>query len=160
MTAAAIAAGILLSWASAQPHANAAAEGEGPNPAQANVHMTSAQATAKFPKPDVARFRTLIRGMDADLVKGDQAGLNSAVDAYEKAWDDDQAKLEKLDGKAWGFIDSQNDALFTSVRGTKDPAAEKKAVQALLKTLGLSHKGRPRGYPGNATSLDRPPKVP
>jgi hypothetical protein len=136
MTAAAIAAGILLSWASAQPHANAAAEGEGPNPAQANVHMTSAQATAKFPTPDVARFRTLIRGMDADLVKGDQAGLNSAVDAYEKAWDDDQAKLEKLDGKAWGFIDSQNDALFTSVRGTKDPAAEKKAVQALLKTLG------------------------
>jgi uncharacterized membrane-anchored protein len=134
MTAAAIAAGILLSWASAQPHANAAAEG--PNPAQANVHMTSAQATAKFPKPDVARFRTLIRSMDADLAKGDQAGLNGAVDAYEKAWDDGQPKLEKLDGKAWAFIDSQNDALFTSVRGTKDPAAEKKAVQALLKTLG------------------------
>ncbi|HEY0618347.1 MAG TPA: hypothetical protein VGD15_12180 [Kribbella sp.] len=134
MTAAAIAAGILLSWASAQPHANAAAEG--PNPAQANVHMTSAQATGKFPKPDVARFRTLIRSMDADLAKGDQAGLNGAVDAYEKAWDDGQPKLEKLDGKAWAFIDSQNDALFTSVRGTKDPAAEKKAVQALLKTLG------------------------
>ena len=136
MTAAAIAAGILLNWASAQPHANAAAEGEGPNPAEANVHLTSKQATAHFPKADVARFRTLVRGMDADLVKGDQAGLNSAVDAYEKAWDDDQTKLEPLDGKAWAFIDSQNDALFTSVRDTKDPAAEKQAVQALLKTLG------------------------
>jgi uncharacterized membrane-anchored protein len=136
MTAAAIATGILLNWASAQPHANAAAEGEGPNPAAANLHLTSEQATSHFPAADVTQFRTLVSGMDADLVKGDQAGLNGTVDAYEKAWDDDQGKLQPLDGKAWDFIDSQNDALFTSVRETKDPAAEKKAVQALLKTLG------------------------
>jgi hypothetical protein len=74
--------------------------------------------------------------MDADLVKGDQAGLNRAVDAYETAWDDDEAKLKPLDGKGWGFIDSQNDALFTSVRDTKNPAVEKQSVEALLKTLG------------------------
>jgi uncharacterized membrane-anchored protein len=136
MLAAAVAAGILLNWASAQPHANAAAEKEGPNTAAANTHMTSAEATAHFPKSDVAQFRTLITGMNADLTKGDQGALSNKVDAYEKAWDDDQGKLEPLDGKAWNYIDSQNDALFTSVRDTKDPAAEKQAIQALLTTLG------------------------
>ncbi|WP_246486984.1 hypothetical protein [Kribbella qitaiheensis] len=74
--------------------------------------------------------------MDADLVKSDQTGLNNAVDAYEKAWDDDEDTLKPLDGKAWDFIDSQNDALFTSVRKTKNPTTEKQAVQALQKTLG------------------------
>lgn len=136
MTAAAVAAGILLNWASAQPHANAAAESEGPNPAEANVHMTAHQATSHFPKADVARFRTLVGGMNTDLAKGDQAALNSSVNDYEKAWDNDESKLKPLDGKAWDFIDSQNDALFSSVRDTKDPTAEKQAVQALLKTLG------------------------
>jgi uncharacterized membrane-anchored protein len=136
MTAAAVAAGILLNWASAQPHANAAAEGEGPNPAAANVHLSSEQATGHFPKTDVAQFRALVHGMSADLAKGDQGALNNAVNAYEKAWDDDQDKLQPLDGKAWDFIDSQNDALFTSVRDTKDPAAEKKAIDALVTTLG------------------------
>jgi uncharacterized membrane-anchored protein len=136
MVAATVAAGILLNWASAQPHANAAAEGEGPNPAEKNVHMTAAEATAHFPKTDVAQFRTLVTSMSADLTKGDQAGLNTAVDAYEKAWDDDESKLKPLDGKAWDYIDSQNDALFTSVRETKNPAAQKQAVRALLTTLG------------------------
>lgn len=136
MTAAAVAAGILLSWASAQPHANAAAENEGPNPAEANVHLTAQQATAHIPKTDVAQFRTLVSTMNTDLTRGDQAGLNSAVNAYEKAWDDDETKLKPLDGKAWDYIDSQNDALFTSVRETKKPAAEQQAIQALLKTLG------------------------
>ncbi|MDX6264066.1 MAG: hypothetical protein QOH84_5754 [Kribbellaceae bacterium] len=135
MAVAAIAAGSLLSWASAQPHTNAAAENEGPNPA-ANANLTPEQSTAAFPKADVTQFRTLVSSMDADLAKGDQSALNTAVDSYEKAWDDDQPKLEKLDKKAWGFIDSQNDAVFTSVRETKNPAAEKQAVQTLLKTLG------------------------
>jgi uncharacterized membrane-anchored protein len=135
MAVAAIAAGSLLSWASAQPHTNAAAEKEGPNPA-ANANLTPQQSTAAFPKADVAQFRTLVSSMDTALAKGDQSALNSAVDSYEKAWDDDQPKLEKLDKKAWGFIDSKNDAIFTSVRETKNPTAEKQAVQALLKTLG------------------------
>ncbi|TDW22637.1 COG4705 family protein [Kribbella kalugense] len=136
MAAATIAAGILLNWASAQPHANAAAEGEGPNPAEANVHMSSAEATAHFPKADVTQFRTLVGTMNADLGKGDQAGLNTAVNAYETAWDDDESTLKPLDGRAWDYIDSQNDALFSSVRDTKDPTAEKQAIQALLTTLG------------------------
>jgi uncharacterized membrane-anchored protein len=136
MAAATIAAGVLLNWASAQPHTNAAAEGEGPNPAAKNLHLTSEQATAHFPAADVAQFRTLVQGMDTDLAKGDQAALTTAVNDYEKAWDDDQDKLQPLDGKAWDFIDGQNDALFTSVRGSKDAAAEKEAVAALLKTLG------------------------
>ncbi|MEV6413629.1 hypothetical protein [Kribbella sp. NPDC051718] len=135
MAIAAIAAGALLSWASAQPHTNAAAEKEGPNPA-ANAHLTPEQSTAAFPKADVAQFRTLVSSMDTALAKGDQPALNIAVDSYEKAWDDDQPKLEKLDKKAWGFIDSQNDAVFTSVRETKNPDTEKAAIQTLLKTLG------------------------
>ncbi len=136
MAASAIAAGVLLNWASAQPHANAAAENEGPNPAEAGVHLTSEQATAHFPKTDVAQFRTLVHSMNTDLAKGDQAALNTSVTAYEKAWDDDEDKLKPLDQKAWNYIDSQNDALFTSVRDTKDPAAEKAAIQALQTTLG------------------------
>ncbi|GAA0947076.1 hypothetical protein GCM10009554_43600 [Kribbella koreensis] len=135
MAVAAIAAGSLLSWASAQPHTNAAAEKEGPNPA-ANANLTPAQSTANFPKEDVTQFRSIVASMDAALAKNDQSALNTAVDSYEKAWDDDQPKLEKLDKKAWGFIDSQNDAVFTSVRETKNPDTEKKAVQTLLKTLG------------------------
>ncbi|GAA2823682.1 COG4705 family protein [Kribbella solani] len=136
MAASAIAAGILLNWASAQPHANAAAENEGPNPAEANVHLTSQQATSHFPKAEVARFRTLVTGMNTDVAKNDQAALNTKVNAYEKAWDDDEEKLKPLDQKAWTYIDSQNDGLFSSVRETKDPAAEKKAVAILLKTFG------------------------
>ncbi|MEU0090034.1 hypothetical protein [Kribbella sp. NPDC006257] len=136
MTAATIAAGILLNWASAQPHTNAAAEGEGPTPAAANLHLTSEQAISHFPPADVAHFRTMVAGMSTDLAKGDQAALNDAVDAYEQAWDDDESKLKPLDGKAWDFIDSQNDALFSSVREAKDPSAEKQAVQAIQKTLG------------------------
>ncbi|WP_344239658.1 hypothetical protein [Kribbella hippodromi] len=136
MAASAIAAGILLNWASAQPHANAAAENEGPNPAEANVHLTSQQATAHFPKSEVAQFRTLVAGMNTDAAKNDQAALNSKVNAYEKAWDDDEEKLKPLDQKAWTYIDSQNDGLFSSVRETKDPAAEKKAIAILLKTFG------------------------
>ncbi|HZX09111.1 hypothetical protein [Kribbella sp.] len=136
MAGAAIAAGVLLNWASAQPHANAAAEGEGPNPAAANLHLSSKQALAHFPGADVRHFRTLVKGMDTALGKGDQASLNAHVDAYEKAWDDDQAKLQPLDGKAWTFIDAQNDGLFTSVREKKDPTAEKAAIAALLKTFG------------------------
>ncbi|GAA0928715.1 hypothetical protein GCM10009554_10530 [Kribbella koreensis] len=135
MAVATIAAGSLLSWASAQPHTNAAAEKEGPNPA-ANANLTPAQSTANFPKEDVAQFRALVAGMDTALTKNDQSALNTAVDSYEKAWDDDQPKLEKLDKKAWGFIDGQNDAVFTSVRETKNPDAEKQAVRTLLKTLG------------------------
>ncbi len=136
MLVAAIATGVLLNWANAQPHANAAAESEGPNPAEANVHMTSSQATAHFPKADVATFRRLVRNMKTDVAQGDQAALNKAVNDYEKAWDDDEEKLKPLDGKAWDYIDSQNDGVFSSVRETKDPAAEKKAVATLLKTLG------------------------
>ncbi|MGC4939870.1 hypothetical protein [Kribbella sp. DT2] len=135
MAASAVAAGVLLSWASAQPHANVAAEKEGPNPG-ANVKLSPAEAVAHFPATDVARYRTLVRAMQADLTKNDQGALNGAVDDYEKAWDDDQSKLEPLDEKAWSFIDNQNDALFTSVRDSKDPETEKQAVDALLKTLG------------------------
>ncbi|MFF0341580.1 hypothetical protein [Kribbella sp. NPDC004875] len=135
MLASAVAAAVLLNWASAQPHANAAAENEGPNPG-AKIHLTSAQAVAHFPKTDVARYRTLVRSMRSDLAKSDQGALNGAVNAYEKAWDDDQDKLEPLDKKAWAFIDNQNDDLFTSVRETKNAAAEKQAIDALLKTLG------------------------
>jgi uncharacterized membrane-anchored protein len=135
MATATIAAGVLLNWASAQPHANLAAEKEGPNPA-ANANLSPEQATANLPQADITRFRTLVSGMDADLTKGDQGALNSAVDTYEKAWDDDQPNLEPLDGKAWGFIDGESDALFTAVRDTKDPAAEKRAIQTLLTSLG------------------------
>jgi uncharacterized membrane-anchored protein len=134
MAASAIAAGVLLNWASAQPHANAAAEGEGPNPG-ANVHLTPAEAVAHFPKPDVANFRTLVQSMQTDLTANNQGALNGAVDAYEKAWDDDQDKLQPLDGKAWSFIDAQNDALFTAVRETKQQPAEQQAIADLLKTL-------------------------
>ncbi|MFF1819586.1 hypothetical protein ACFVWG_19960 [Kribbella sp. NPDC058245] len=133
MAAATIATAVLLNWASAQPHANAAAEKEGP---ATNVHLSPAEAVAHFPATDIAQFRTLVKGMNDDLAKNDQPALNSAVDAYEKAWDDDQDKLQPLDGTAWDFIDGQNDGLFTAVRDNKDPAAEKTAVQALLKTLG------------------------
>ena len=135
MTAATIAAGILLNWASAQPHANAAAEGEGPNPAEANVHLTSQQATSHFPAADVAGFRTLVRGMDADLVKGDQARLNTAVDAYEKAGTTTRPSSSRSTGRP-GTSSTARTTLFTSVRDSKDPAAEKQAIQALAKTMG------------------------
>lgn len=135
MAASAIAAGVLLNWASAQPHANAAAEGDGPNPAS-GIHLSSQQALAHFPGADVRQFRTLVKTMDVALAKGDQAALNQGVNAYEKAWDDDQDKLKPLDGTAWDFIDGQNDALFTAVREKKDPTAEKAAITALLTTLG------------------------
>jgi uncharacterized membrane-anchored protein len=135
MAAATLGAGVLLNWASGQPHANAAAEGEGTAP-KSNVHLSSKQALAHFPAADVANFRALVQGMSTDVAQGDQGTLNKNVNAYEKAWDDDQDKLQPLDGKAWDFIDGQNDALFTSVREQKDPTAEKTAIAALLKTFG------------------------
>ena len=135
MTAAAVATGFLLNWASAQPHANAldAEEGKGNDP---SVHLTAAQATAHFPAADVTNFRTISQDTLNKLDAGDQAGATTRITDLETAWDDAQSTLEAKDATAWHFLDGEIDDVLTSLRaGNPDPATEQQALTTLIASL-------------------------
>jgi len=135
MTVAAVATGFLLSWASAQPHADALGEEEGSAPTS-DVQLTPAQATGHFPAADVTSFRTIAQDTLDKLTAGDQAGATARIADLETAWDDDEASLKPKDGTAWTYLDGEIDQVLTSLRDPNpDPATEKQALTALLTTL-------------------------
>jgi uncharacterized membrane-anchored protein len=135
MAVAAVATGFLLNWAAAQPHANALSEEEGAAPAPTE-RLTPQQASAHFPSADVAHFRSIASAMRASLQAGDQSAVTSGADQLEQAWDDDEDALKPMDGTAWTYLDSLNDAVLTSVRETKDARAETQALDSLITALG------------------------
>jgi uncharacterized membrane-anchored protein len=127
-----VAAGALLTWANAQPHA-APPGAEGP---AVIVPIAAGQASAHFPATDVTNFRTITQGMLTKVQTGDQAGATSGAKQLETAWDDAQPKLEAMDGTTWTAIDGRIDAVLTSIRdGNPDPATETQTLGDLLSAL-------------------------
>lgn len=129
---AAVATALLLHHTSGLPHAGLAAEG----PAVSTAQLTPAQAQAKFPPADIAGLKAISAQLQARIVAKDQAGARTGAKDLETTWDQDQPKLEPLDETAWTFYDAEIDQVLTSVRASSpDPAAEKKAVDALVTSL-------------------------
>lgn len=134
---AAIAAGALLFHTSQQPHANLLAEGEGGGSAANNIHLTPAQAVAHFPAADVTDLKAIVDDTLTKLNAGDQSGATARIKDLETTWDDDQPKLEPMDGKAWTFLDGQIDDALTALRAANpDTTAEKDALTTLSTSLG------------------------
>jgi uncharacterized membrane-anchored protein len=132
----AIAAGALLTWASAQPHAAPAAESESGPPA-ATGSLAPGQALATFPPTEITTFRTITADTLAKVTAGDQAAAVTRIKDLETAWDDDQSTLEPMDSQAWSVLDGQIDAVLKAIRSSNpDPKTEKDALNVLLTNLG------------------------
>ncbi len=133
---AAVLAGLLLHHQSQQPHAALASEGEGGG-SSSSVQLSPAQATAHFPAADVAALRRSVQEVDVSVTSGDPAGAGAAATGLERRWDDDQSRLQALDGRAWTFLDGQIDDVLSAVRAKHpDVQAEQEAVTALRTSLG------------------------
>lgn len=133
--AVAVATGVLLSWAAAQPHAQAASS-EAETPAS-SAQLTPQQATAHFPAADIGRLRTVTHDTLTKVNAGDQAGATARVKDLETAWDDDQPTLQPLDGSAWTFLDGRIDKVLTAVRASAPATStEQAALSDLLTSLG------------------------
>lgn len=131
----AVATGVLLGWAAAQPHANAASE-ENPAPAP-SVELAPGQATAHFPPGEVGKLRTNTQDTLARIQAGDHAGATKRIKDLETTWDDDQSTLEPLDETGWSSLDGQIDAALTAVRASHpDPKSEQAALTSVLTSLG------------------------
>ncbi|TPG35128.1 COG4705 family protein [Mycolicibacterium hodleri] len=130
----AVAAGALLGYANAQPHATASAESESGPAVQAP--LAAGQASAHFPAQDVANFRTITQGILTKVRAGDQAGAMAGAKSLETAWDEGQSKLQAVDGTTWTAIDGRIDAVLTAIRDANpDPAAEEQTLTGLLNAL-------------------------
>ncbi|BBZ30164.1 hypothetical protein MMAD_44590 [Mycolicibacterium madagascariense] len=128
----AVAAGALLAWAHAQPHA-APPGAEGP---AVITPIAAGQASAHFPAADVATLRTLAEGMSANVRAGDQAAARAGATRIETFWDDAQPRLQALDATTWTGIDGRIDAVLTSIRDANpDPATETRALDDLRSAL-------------------------
>lgn len=126
-------AGVLV-WASAQPHAAAAAGEEGP--ATTATLAPGQSATAGFPASDVAKLGTISQDILDKVKAGDQAGAVARATDLETAWDAAQPTLQPLNPTGWSALDGRIDAVLTSVRAASpDSAAETDAVTALLQGL-------------------------
>src|SRR5262249_53496396 len=134
-TVVAVAAGMLLAWAAARPHAVLASE-EDDAPAT-TVQLPPNQATSHFPPAEIGKLHTITQAPLVKLQAGDQAGATSRIKDLETAWDDDQPALQPLDDTAWHYLDGQIDTALTALREVHpDAAAEHAALTTLLKSLG------------------------
>jgi uncharacterized membrane-anchored protein len=132
----AVATAVLLSWASAQPHASTAVEVES-GAAAALGSLAPGQALATFPPAEIAMFRTITADTLAKVRAGDQAGATTRITDLETAWDARQSQLEAMDSGAWTILDGHIDVVLEALRAkTPDPATEKQALDTLLANLG------------------------
>lgn len=138
----AILVGVLLGWASGQPHATPAADAESdPVPASApqtpGQAVSPGQAVAHFPPAEVANFRTITRDTLGLVQGGKQTDAKARIKDLETAWDKDQDTLQPLDQTGWTAVDGRIDKVLKALRSTHpDPATETQALDALLTTLG------------------------
>ncbi|CAM2764510.1 hypothetical protein [Skermania piniformis] len=130
----AVATGLLLGWAAAQPHdAGSGTEETGGSAAPA---LAPGAATARFPADTVASFRAITTDILDRVRSGDQAGARARITDLETAWDDAQPRLQPLDEAGWGAVDQRIDAALTAVRANPpDSTAEIGALTALSSTL-------------------------
>lgn len=124
---------VVLTWANAQPHAAPSAESEGGPSAAAPL---APGAVTHFPAANVANYRAISSDTLALVQAGDQAGAKTRIKDLETAWDDDQPKLEAIDGDTWTAIDGRIDAVLEAIRSSNpDPATETQTLTDLLTAL-------------------------
>ncbi|MGV9638064.1 COG4705 family protein [Nocardia rhamnosiphila] len=124
----------LLTWASARPHADTAAEEtHAQNTAAA---PTPGQATTHFPRSEVDRIRAVVQNTLHQVQAGDQGEAIVRVGELETLWDRDENTLRPLDESSWLFLDGQIDTALETIRAdTPDVSAETETLTALLTTL-------------------------
>ncbi|WP_346343420.1 hypothetical protein [Rhodococcus sp. MS16] len=133
--AVAVAAGVLLIWASTQPHETSATEEE-TGTASITTTLTPGQVSAHFPAADVTDFRTITQDTLTKVHAGDHTGAVARIKDLETAWDDDEASLRPLDETAWVVLDGRIDSALKAVRAnTPDSATETQTLTALLNEL-------------------------
>ncbi|MFF3567804.1 hypothetical protein ACFYXQ_08455 [Nocardia jiangxiensis] len=130
----AIAAGALLFWASAQPHAAASGNEEA---APAAASTAPAPAHAHFPPTEIATFRTITSDTLTLIQTGHHGAAKSRIKDLETAWDRDQNTLQPMDGRSRTIIDGRIDDALHAVRAdTPDQTTEIRTLTDLLTTLG------------------------
>ncbi|KAA0101012.1 hypothetical protein CIW49_05705 [Mycolicibacterium sp. P1-18] len=132
----AVATGALLVWAAGQPHSTAAASEEESGASAPATLAPGRSATVMFPPADVSNFRSITQDTLAKVHSGDQAGATARITDLETAWDDDQERLQPLDGAGWNVLDGRIDEVLHAVRSDHpDPPTETRALTALLTAL-------------------------
>jgi uncharacterized membrane-anchored protein len=133
--AVAVATGVLLVWAAAQPHAPAGAGREEASPSSVSGTL-QAQAGTAFPPAEMAKFRVIAQDTLARVQAGDQGGAVNRVKNLETAWDHDQATLQPMNSTAWSILDGQIDAVLKALRASNpDRTAQTQALTTLLANL-------------------------
>ncbi|MFX0578926.1 hypothetical protein [Nocardia nepalensis] len=128
-------AGVVLVWASAQPHSTASANDEEAAPASATI--TPGQATAHFPPSEIAKFRTITQDTLTKVQAGQHNEAKTRIKDLETAWDQDQDTLQPMDEAAWDVLDGQIDNALKALRASRpDPATETRTLTTLLTSLG------------------------
>lgn len=140
MVAAAVATVSLLTWTNAQPHTSALGE-EGPAPscggAPLDQDQAARQVSADFPADALRSYRAILTDTRSLAAGGDVQGAQTRITDLETAWDDDQGTLQDTNCRAWTYVDTQIDAVLSSVRESHpDRATEDRAIDDLLTTLG------------------------
>ena len=118
----------------------AAAETAAPSTPAAQPGVAGASTVAaptKSPLGDLTKFTAITQDTLTKLTAGDQAGATNRIKDLELLWDTSAAKLKARNGAAWTDIDGQVDTVLRALRSTSpDVAAEKKALETLLSSLG------------------------
>ncbi len=136
--AAAVATGVLLVWAAAQPHtpAGAASQEEVSSSPASGTQQAQAGAGAAFPPAEMAKFRVIAQDTLAKVQAGDQAGAVNRIKDLETAWDHDQPTLQPINSTAWSILDGQIDAVLKALRASNpDQTAQTHTLTTLLAYL-------------------------
>ncbi|OYD67629.1 putative membrane-anchored protein [Rhodococcus sp. OK302] len=131
----AVVTGILLAWASAQPHTAPATE-EASSASSSTTELAPGQAIAHFPAGTVTELRTVVGDALAGVQAGSQSDAKSKVKELETTWDDNQSTLQPLDAAGWSALDARIDKVLSAVRaGNPDTSTETATLTALLAAL-------------------------
>ena len=131
----------ILAWAHVAPHQAPAAEDDGASTGPVQ-QLTSAQATAHFPKATVAKYVAMAKTAVAQDKAGNVAGSHATVQKMRDTWDADQDTLQPMDNTAWTFLDHEMDAVLKAYAidhpgvTAAAPGAQAKELGVLLKDLG------------------------
>ncbi|WP_373281881.1 COG4705 family protein [Nocardia jiangxiensis] len=129
----AVAAGALLVWTSAQPHASASDE---PAAAPTAATLAPGEVAAKFPAAEITKFRTIAQDTVSKVQAGQQKEATAQIKDLETAWDQDQDTLQPMDNSGWSVLDGKIDIVLEALRAkTPDPGAETQALTNLLAAL-------------------------
>ncbi len=133
--AVAVATGVLLAWAAAQPHAAPASEEE-TSASAAVPELAPGEAIKNFPPEQVSQIRMVVADTLAKVQAGAPGDAVSSATDLEKLWDRDQSTLQPLDDAGWTALDDRIDNVLKAVRASApDSGTEVSTLTDLLDAL-------------------------